>query len=49
MRTARWGHSAVIGQDGRVLIIGGFGFNALRTTEVYVPVGGGWFSRGGGI
>jgi hypothetical protein len=41
---ARWGHIAVLLPDGGVMVAGGFGFNTLRTVEIYTPAGGGWSS-----
>ena len=44
IRDARWGHSALLMDDGTVQIVGGFGFSALQTVETYTPMNGGWYS-----
>lgn len=44
LRDARWGHTALLTEGGQVQIVGGFGFSALDSVEVYTPSGGGWYS-----
>jgi galactose oxidase-like protein len=48
LHTARWGHSAVLLADGRVLVAGGFtarsaqSLKALRSAEIFDPAAGTW-------
>ena len=44
IKDARWGHSALLMENGQALIAGGYGFNALRSVEIYTPAGGGWYT-----
>ncbi|GMU06721.1 hypothetical protein ASNO1_29740 [Corallococcus caeni] len=40
--TARYGHAAVLLQDGRVMVLGGSNTSALSSVEFYDPVAGTW-------
>ncbi|MBI1938036.1 MAG: T9SS type A sorting domain-containing protein [Ignavibacteriales bacterium] len=40
--TGRWGHTAILLEDGKVLIAGGSTLNALRSCEIYDPINNKW-------
>ena len=49
MKQARWGHTATLLPDGKVLVAGSYvnGGNPRASAELYDPSSGGWTSTGG--
>jgi len=48
LNVARYGHTATLLQDGRVLVVGGYGYASARldSAELYDPVAGTWSLTG---
>ncbi len=46
LNVARWAHTAVLLQDGRVLVVGGFDSDVLASGELYDPTTGTWSLTG---
>ena len=42
MTTARYGHTATLLPDGRVLVVGGYNANSLTSAELYNPALNSW-------